>query len=165
MFDSDPPCSCFRADNAARDQVVRIARRYVHTDPDEAQGACLRASHKLQKALDRGSFLVKVSVSFSGSGPDRAPQPTVSHERMWHWVLTVPAIGIVDVTGAQFGRAPLRVLTQPPDAWEWVDHIEASAQAPPPGQVWSLFNLDGRVAAQFAFDRLLAAKEIGPSRF
>ena len=70
-------------------------------------------------------------------------------------MLTVPDVGIVDVTGAQFGKRPLRIFEVVPLGWALVRSVKASALAPDPVDVWPQLCSGDPVSASPAFEALL----------
>jgi len=76
-------------------------------------------------------------------------------DHAWHWVLTVPEVGVVDATGAQFGKRPLRIFEVVPPGWALVRSVKASAIAPDPVDVWDQLCSGDPVPASPAFEALL----------
>ena len=138
-----------------KEQAQSIVEKHRYHDPEEAFMACSPAVSGLQAHLgDVVSYQTNVRIDADLRGTAWARGKN-NPDHAWHWVLTVPDVGIVDVTGAQFGKRPLRIFEVVPLGWALVRSVKASALAPDPVDVWPQLCSGDPVSASPAFEALL----------
>ena len=139
------------------EQAQSVIERHRYHDPEEAFMACSPAISGLGARLDDiACFQTNVRIDADLRGTAWAREKGIKDpDHAWHWVLAVPEVGIVDVTGAQFGKRPLRIFEVVPPGWALVRRVKASALAPDPVDVWAQLCSGDPVSAFQAFEALM----------
>jgi hypothetical protein len=107
-----------------------VVERWGYWDPEEAYCRCVPATERLQERLTPEFVVFRLGVITENQFAEQLfeRENRTEKERLWHAVCYVPNVGAVDVTGAQFGKKPIRILSSMPDCWVSVTEVMA-----PPG--------------------------------
>lgn len=147
-------------------RVLEVANELINENgydkTEEAYSQCRTASNKLQEKLC-GLVSFKTEVRLTKDLTNTPWDSTIPS--IWHWVLVVPMVGIVDVTGKQFNESAVRVLGSCPDHWEEVKTIEGSSVSPDMSSLFSVKDYkegeDKHVfEAEYALDKLLGVDQV-----
>jgi hypothetical protein len=154
--------------NDLPEYVRHCAERVVedgnYSDPEHALFACSIATDLLGEnmtELNVVSFEVEVRVTEipPQSLWARSEETADNSEFLWHYVLAVPRVGIVDMTGSQLGRPPLRILEEPPDCWDKTRRINPKGVAPSVASVHRKLVGGSLEDAKWTFKTLMEARQ------
>lgn len=113
------------------DEAEKVVERFGYQDPEEAYCQCCVGVRKL------ADWLTPEFIAFPVGGRTKnrlldnelfGVEDADLSEQAWHAACLVPTVGVVDVTGAQFGHDPVRIIEDMSAEWIEVDDI-----APPRG--------------------------------
>jgi len=114
-----------------REQAHKVISDGRYHIPYNAYSSCTEATIALQNRLgDFVSYQVTVKATDVPEGCPWEKDALGRPQYVWHTVLAVPKVGIVDPTGAQFNREVLRVMNVPPAHWRLVKSVKGSEPAP-----------------------------------
>jgi hypothetical protein len=140
----------------------RIAREKGYHDPEEAYCQCWIAARELEAQLgDLVTYRVETQVeevphtSLWFKKLSVSPRP----RHLWHWVVAVPQVGIVDITGAQLDRKPVRIFQSKPENWTATRSVKNEGIGPSPLDVDAQFCSGDPLPAGRSYSALLSVEQ------